>query len=183
MRRTLCLPLCSLLVLVSLALAAAPVDVNTATEQELMTLPGVGPARAQAIIQHREQHGPFRSLDDLDAVPGIGPATLRGLQGAVTFGASGEVAAPVPAPPDAAASTTALDINTATVEQLQTLPGIGRARAQAIVDERTQNGPFTSVDDLARVQGVGPATVNNLRSLITVTSPGAAARAVSAEAP
>ncbi len=55
-----------------------------------------------------------------------------------------------------------LDVNQATVEQLATLPGIGPAKAAAIVDERTRK-PFTSVDDLERVKGIGPALIAQLR--------------------
>jgi competence ComEA-like helix-hairpin-helix protein len=52
------------------------VNVNAAGFQELAQLPGLGPATAQRIIDHRRQHGPFASLDDLLDVPGIGAATL-----------------------------------------------------------------------------------------------------------
>lgn len=64
--------------------AAGPVDLNTASLAELDTLPGVGPATAQAIIDHREQQGPFRSVDDLLDVRGIGDAKLAELRPLVT---------------------------------------------------------------------------------------------------
>ncbi|MGH8553049.1 MAG: ComEA family DNA-binding protein [Methylococcales bacterium] len=68
-----------------------------------------------------------------------------------------------------------VNINTATAEQLDTLTGIGKAKAQAIIDDRTKNGPFKSIDDLARVKGIGPATVEKNRANIAVgTEPGAA---------
>jgi len=63
----------------------APVDVNRASAAELERLPRVGPALAGRIIAWREQHGPFRSLDDLRHVRGIGPATAALLAPAVTF--------------------------------------------------------------------------------------------------
>jgi competence protein ComEA len=53
-----------------------PVDLNTATQAELEALPGIGPATALAILSQRERHGPFRTVDDLLDVPGIGPAKL-----------------------------------------------------------------------------------------------------------
>ncbi len=56
------------------------VNLNTASEQELVTLPGVGPVLAARIVEHRETHGPFPSVDDLDAVSGVGPAVLSGLR-------------------------------------------------------------------------------------------------------
>jgi competence protein ComEA len=55
---------------------AGPVDVNRATAEELDKLPGIGPTTAAAIVDHREQNGPFARVDDLEAVRGIGPAKL-----------------------------------------------------------------------------------------------------------
>jgi competence protein ComEA len=61
-----------------------------------------------------------------------------------------------------------VNLNTASVEELDTLPGIGPSIAQAIVDERERNGPFRSVDDLERVRGIGPSKLDQLRDLVTV---------------
>lgn len=62
-------------------LISGKLNLNTATEEQLEALPGVGPAFAQRIIQAR----PLHSLADLDAVKGVGPATLKRLEGKVTF--------------------------------------------------------------------------------------------------
>ncbi|QDC26627.1 helix-hairpin-helix domain-containing protein [Georgenia yuyongxinii] len=64
--------------------AGGPVNLNTATAGVLDTLPGVGPAIAERIIQWRDLNGPFTSVDDLDAVAGIGPATMDRLRPLVT---------------------------------------------------------------------------------------------------
>lgn len=60
--------------------AAPPVNLNAATPEELQTLDGVGPATAADIIEYRTQQGGFRSVDDLDQVPGIGPKTMEALR-------------------------------------------------------------------------------------------------------
>ena len=63
---------------------STPVNINTATAEELQTLPRIGPAMSQRIIAWREAHGGFRSVDELDAVPGIGPSMLENLRPLVT---------------------------------------------------------------------------------------------------
>jgi competence protein ComEA len=63
---------------------AGPVQLNSATVEQLDALPGVGPVTAQKIVDYRQQNGAFRSVDDLDAIPGIGPARLEQLRELVT---------------------------------------------------------------------------------------------------
>lgn len=66
------------------AKAAGLLDLNTATDRQLETLPGIGPARARAIIAHREQHGPFVAAEELTAVAGIGPGIYGNLQSLIS---------------------------------------------------------------------------------------------------
>jgi competence protein ComEA len=61
----------------------APLDLNSATAEQLDGLPGVGPTTAQKIVDYRQQHGPYTSVEDLDAIPGIGPAKIANLKGLV----------------------------------------------------------------------------------------------------
>lgn len=81
------------------ASAPAPVNVNTADEKVLVTLPGIGPVTARAILEHRDARGPFARTEDLQNVRGIGPRKLEALRGRITV-------APAPAspssPPDSA---------------------------------------------------------------------------------
>ena len=87
-------------------------------------------------------------------VPAGGGAETASGSGGGTAGAS-EAQGPV-------------NLNTAGVDELDTLPGVGPATAQAIVDHRDENGPFTSVDDLLDVRGIGDAKLDELRDLVTV---------------
>ena len=61
----------------------APVELSTATAEQLDALPGIGPVTAQKILDYRAQHGAFHSVDELDAIPGIGPARIGQLRGLV----------------------------------------------------------------------------------------------------
>jgi competence protein ComEA len=71
-------------------------------------------------------------------------------------------------PPAAGVPGALVNVNVATTTELETLPGIGEVIAQAIVDHRTENGPFATVDQLLDVTGIGDATLENIRELVTV---------------
>jgi competence protein ComEA len=166
------------------------IDLNRADRAELLQLPGVGETLAERIEAHRREHGPFASVEELRKVRGIGPATLEQLrpwvyvrreepeEGSEAPAVATHVAYYPPKPPAAspgkeaggkkvAALDRAIDINRATAEELQKLPGIGPRIAQRIVDERGK-GPFKSVDELRRVSGIGAKTLDKLRPFVTV---------------
>lgn len=157
-----------------LSLLLAGLNVNTASATELESLPGIGPSKAAAIVDYREANGPFGDLADLDKVPGIGPATLENIASEVEFGGELAVAAPpteLSQPleaPVAAHAGPGVNINVASESQLQSLPGIGPAKAMAIVEDREANGPFASCQDLTRVNGIGDATVKTMGADCTV---------------
>lgn len=90
-------------------------------------------------------------------VPPTQPGTSAGAEGAAAGGEAGTPATPG-----------LVDVNTATVEDLDTLPGIGPALAARIIQWRTDNGAFSSVDQLADVSGIGPAVLGKIRDLVTV---------------
>jgi competence protein ComEA len=68
------------------------------------------------------------------------------------------------------AKTPRLDLNRATVQELEALPQVGPALAQRIVEFRTKHGPFKSVDDLLKVQGIGEKMLGKLRDRVTVAA-------------
>ena len=73
------------LLLSTQAMAASKVNLNTATQEQLESLPEVGPVTAQAILAWRTEHGAFTAIDELMEVDGIGPATMEQLEPWVTL--------------------------------------------------------------------------------------------------
>lgn len=72
--------------ILSFSFAMAVVNLNTATKQELETLNGVGPAKAQAIIDYRTKNGAFKTVEDFKNVPGIGEKTFEKLKNDISVG-------------------------------------------------------------------------------------------------
>jgi competence protein ComEA len=167
--------------------AGPRLDLNRATRAELALLHGLGPARAQSIEDHRRQHGPFKSVEDLRKVHGIGPKTLDKVRSWLFVDETIASAPPPVADPgpmagrSASAPTTKgkkeasltnpVNVNSANAAELQKVPGIGPKTAQHILDERTLRGPFKTVDELRRVPGIGPKTLEKLRPNVVVDPP------------
>lgn len=149
-------------------LTAELININTATAEKLDTLPGIGASKAQAIVDYRGLNGAFITIEDIMNVSGIGQATYDGIKDLITVSADledegGEVEEnPVVNIDDL------ININTATAEELDTLPDIGATKAQAIVDYREANGLFAQKEDIINVSGIGQATYDNIKDLITV---------------
>lgn len=92
------LGLCAYLILTGAALAA--VNLNTATKEELDGVNGIGPVKAQAIMDHRKKNGPFKSVDDLQNVKGFGDKSVDKVRAELTVG-GGSAASKPEAKPDA----------------------------------------------------------------------------------
>lgn len=130
------------------------IDPNRATALELTRLPGIGMRLAKEIVRDREIRGSFGSLADLDRVEGIGPGMLRRLEPFLL------------SPPRSPTAPDRLDLNSATKEELERLPGVGPARARAILAYRDRDGPFAEPMDLDRVPGIGPGLARRLAALV-----------------
>jgi competence protein ComEA len=153
--------------------AGERIDLDRAPLSELTRLPKVGPRLAKAILAYRADHGPFESLAGLDRVPGIGPALLQSLEPHVAFSGARSPRLqsrlgqePTVPPPRLPAEP--VNINSATVQQLDSLPGVGPAKAAAILKYREEHGPFTAVEQLAGVPGFGPSALVRLQDRLSV---------------
>jgi competence protein ComEA len=163
-------------------------DPNRNEEVDLDRLPGVGPVVAAAVVREREENGGFRDAQDLLRVPGIGPATLKAMEPHLDFTAGipvglrtrpprGSPSGLLPgeglprgqgsiSPTRGPVSPPLVRLNSASLEELQRLPGIGPVLAGRIVESRTTHGPFRTAEDLLRVSGIGPTTLDRLKSLV-----------------
>jgi competence protein ComEA len=175
--------------------AAHQIELNTASRSELLQLPGIGATRADKILAYRSANGGFQRLEDLRSVNGIGDITLQRVKpfihvdaieetpdeplrlnrkptelttekatktaGAKTESPAKTAGAKKPAP-DAP-----IDLNKASLADLQRLPGVGPTLAQRIV-ERRERQPFTKVEDLRTVGGIGVKKLDQIRPFVTV---------------
>ena len=136
------------------------IDLDRAGAGEIARLPRVGPGLAGRIVADRSAHGAFGSLEGFSRVPGVGEGLVTAVRDHVVF--SGHVA------PRDSLATPPLDLNAASQAELERLPGIGPSLARRIIEYRGRHGPFASVDSLGGVWGIGPRSLERLRSLLTV---------------
>lgn len=162
-----------LLQLLAFAAEPAQVDINLASEGQLTAVPGLGPAKARAIVKYRLKNGPYRRVNHLERVSGISSSTIKKLEPYLVVGDFKEAKAAVKqqrldAPPY---SGPVIDINTADASQLAQLPGVGATKAQAIYDDREKRGRFRSCRSLERVTGIGASTVEQLLEACEASKP------------
>lgn len=162
--------------------AAALLDLNAATFEELCALPEIGESLAQAILDYRTQNGGFRNREQLREVPGIGEQRFRTIAPLVFIVNEQPLppsTEPTEKPAPAVSETNApakpsvtfpIDLNAATFEELCALPDIGESLAQAILDYRTQNGGFRYREQLCEVPGIGEQRFRTIASMVYVVN-------------
>lgn len=137
-------------------------DINEATLSDLQEVPGIGKKTAMAILEARNEAGRFSSMNQLDKVKRIGPKVLSKLVCKFYVPEEG----PLPCIGDNGGGKPGqgdlVNLNTDPPKRLMTLPGIGKKKAELIVEYRKQNGWFKSPWDLTKIKGIGKKTVQKM---------------------
>jgi competence protein ComEA len=128
------------------------IDLLTASVEELIELPGIGPAKAQAIINYRQEKG-FRDIEDIMNVSGIGEKTFSNIKDYIYLS---EVVYEI--------VDDKININEASSEELESLPGIGKVSAQKIIEYRAIKR-ISSLDDLKKL-GIPSSTIEKIEGKI-----------------
>ena len=164
------------------AARSGPIDINKASAEEIAAaLKGVGAKQSAAIVEYRQINGDFNSLEDLANVKGVGAKTLENNKDIIGFGkmpmkTSETRQRTAKAEPESTSTTRKkaneyngmVNLNTASIEQLESLHNIGPVKAARIIEYRELNGPFKGVEELMNVSGIAEKTLEDNLGRLTV---------------
>ena len=149
-------------------------NVNTATWSELLQIPGITETVAWSIVKHRELNGEYSSVDQLSNIKGIGKKSLEKIKSYVALNSAKSLAIEKAVEANIALLekpkknlNLKLDPNTATISELQALPGIGLKLANNIINKR-ENMVFLNAEDLLKVPGIGKKTFEKVAPFIEI---------------
>ncbi len=143
------------------------IDINNADIENLMKLPGIGQIKAKAIMDYREKIGEFTSLKELTKIKGIGEKTFEKILPYLkTIGDSTEIITFIP--DNLKEVSGKININTASISELISLPSIGEKRAQKIIEYRENIGDFKNTEDIKKVKGIGEGIYTKIKDMIEI---------------
>uniref|UniRef100_A0A672SRT0 Endonuclease/exonuclease/phosphatase family domain-containing protein 1 n=1 Tax=Sinocyclocheilus grahami TaxID=75366 RepID=A0A672SRT0_SINGR len=146
-------------------------NINTATEEELMTLPGVNRGVARNIVEYRECIGGFKKVEDLALVSGVGATKLEAVKLEICVSSKSSSSNHSPSSlrkEQEHLPCTGVNINTATPPQLVSVRGITEKLAKSIVEFRSAHGPFRSIEDLVKVPSINSSLLDRIRFQVFV---------------
>lgn len=146
-------------------------NINTATEEELMTLPGVNRGVAQNIVEYRDCIGGFKKVEDLALVSGVGATKLEAIKLEICVSSKNSSSNHSPSSlrkEHEHLPCTGVNINTATPPQLMSVRGITEKIAKNIVEFRSVHGPFKSIEDLVKVANINSSLLDRIRFQVFV---------------
>lgn len=160
-------------------------NINIATEEELMTLPGINRPTAQNILDYRKQIMGFRKVEDLALVSGVGATKLSHIRQEICVSikkSNSKSGSPDGSNQDLMPNNretrkmngttfVKVNINSSNVFQIMKVKGLGQNLSENIVAYRDKKGCFKSIDDLVKVKGIGPALLSAIRYQVTLDLP------------
>lgn len=150
----------------AISLEPKRVELNLASAQELERLPTIGPALARAIVDYRNQHGPFQKVDEILNVPAFGKgrykkvwehihiAGKKGIHPSHLFKAKATRVKKTPEKAEMESGSNLVDLNQASLNQLMTLPRVGKILAARIIRHREIYGAFLVKEELFEIEGM-----------------------------
>jgi len=141
-------------------------NLNSVTYNELLYISGIGPSTANAILDYQREFG-FQQVDDLKKIRGIGEQRFNSFQKHffIEESSSSQEVSTIE-PPTTQTRTpqhTKVNINTAMLDELVTIKGIGPVKAQAIIDYRNSKGKFKKIEEITNVKGIGVKTFEKIK--------------------